>query len=121
MPEAMPTALALNPATATGDQAAQVVVESKVEPDIAAILAGIMASQKSTALPQTNEIHSTSGLQDTSSGTINNAALQPPPPPLIPFDPKLAEFLAKMAAANSGPGMPPPPGESFAKYRVHAC
>lgn len=73
------------------------------QPDIAAILAGLLASQNQGSAVPVPEVP----LPMTTPAA--GAAAAPPPPPMAmpPYDPKLAEFLAQMAA-TTGRQVPQP-------------
>lgn len=82
-------------------------VTPQAQPDIAAILAGILASQQAALA-----LSPAPDMPPPNSAPITNAPISAPPLPTqsaLPFDPKLAEFLAKMAASNGGNLPPPPP------------
>lgn len=81
-------------------------------PDIAAILAGILAAQQGASQPAAGTSQSVTSASDTPSWQANLASAPPTDLSGISptgFDPKLADFLAKMAAANGGMLPPPPP------------
>lgn len=110
-PTVAPQILPVGPTSNNDNTATTSAMEAK--PDIAAILAGILAVQNAgNPVAPINNFPSavTTAIPAAAPSSVDATMNTFPPPPMpLPVDPKLAEFLANMAAANGGMLPPPPP------------